>query len=148
MLLAHKTRLSKSPDKSNRSLYSLFNYLSFPLFFWSEATYLREIWLCKVQIVFNSRTEGKVSCNTAQTLNSCTALIMTICTNGSSFQNGRFFVLFTGLLALRAPRSHHLRSEISYSSSSLLGHQLSYYIALPKAFTRYASPRLICPFLK
>ena len=58
MLLAHKTRLSKSPDKSNRSLYSLFNYLSFPLFFWSEATYLREIWLCKVQIVFNSRTEG------------------------------------------------------------------------------------------
>jgi len=59
VLLAHKTRLSKSPDKCNRSLYSLFNYLSFPLFFWSEATYLREIWLCKVQIVFNSRTEGR-----------------------------------------------------------------------------------------
>jgi len=58
VLLAHKTRLSKSPDKSSTSLYSLFNYLSFPLFFWSEATYLREIWLCKVQIVFNFRTEG------------------------------------------------------------------------------------------
>jgi len=67
----------------------------------------------------------QVSCNTAQTLNSCTALIMTICTNGSSFQNGRFFVLFTGLLALRAPRSHHLRSEISYSSSSAISSRIT-----------------------